>query len=106
MEALHAPAETAFRLSFDGKMTYEFYRELEDRIFDTMRRYETFEIDLSEVREIDLCGLHLLGLLQSFGVIVASSPVIEQASRHLLASVQANALGRVARNDHGRMTCH
>jgi ABC-type transporter Mla MlaB component len=91
------PGETAFHLKFGGKMTYEFYRELEDRVIDAMQRYKRLEIDLSEVSEIDLSGIHLIGLLQNVGVIVATSPVVEQASRSLLASLRAAALGRSER---------
>ena len=60
-------------------------------------------MDLSAVDEIDLCGIHLLGLLQSFGgkevVIVATSPVVEQASARLLGSFRGASLGRVARKE-------
>lgn len=92
-------SETAFCLKFGGKMTYEFYRELEDRVIDAMQRYGRLEIDLSEVSEIDLSGIHLIGLLKNVGVIVATSPLVEQASRGLLASLSAAALGRSERTD-------
>lgn len=72
-----------FRLTFDKKMTYEFATELEDKIIDALRRYTHVEIDLSRVLEIDLCGIHLLGLLKCFTgkgvVIVATSPAVDQA---------------------------
>lgn len=100
MEDSLQSGETAFYLKFDGKMTYEFYRELEDRVIDAMQRYKRLEIDLSEVSEIDLCGIHLIGLLRNVGVIVATSPVVEQASRGLLASLSAAALGRAQRCAH------
>ena len=89
--------ETAFCLKFDGKMTYEYYRELEDRIIDAMQRYERLEVDLSEVSEIDLSGIHLIGLLKNVGVIVATSAAVEQASKGLLASLSSAALGRLER---------
>jgi anti-anti-sigma regulatory factor len=89
---------TPFYFKLDGKMTYEFYRELEERILHVMQHYKSLEIDLSEVVEIDLCGIHLIGLLQSAGVIVASSPVVEKASRRLLATLNSAALGRVKRS--------
>lgn len=88
-------------LKFDGKMTHQFYRELEDQVIDAMRRHENLEIDLSGVEEVDLCGLHLIGLLQSVGTIVATSPAVEQASKHLLASLHAAALGRAKRSGQG-----
>jgi len=59
--------EHACRLVFDGKLTMEFARELEDRIIDALRRYTRFEIDLSGVDEIDICGIHLLGVLDAVG---------------------------------------
>ncbi|MFZ4538588.1 hypothetical protein [Propionivibrio sp.] len=98
MENLLKPNETSFHIKFGGKMTYEFYRELEDKVIDAMRRYNHLEIDLSEVSEIDICGLHLVGLLQRAGVIVATSPVVEQASRGLLSTLHAAALGRASRS--------
>lgn len=97
MENSVQSSEAAFPLKFQGKMTYEFYRELEDRVIDAMQRYQRLEIDLSEVSEIDLCGLHLVGLLRSVGVIVAMSPVVEQSSKALLSPLRAAALGRSER---------
>lgn len=94
METISQFCEAAHILKFEGKMTHEFYRELEDKVIDAMRRHKHLAIDLSEVSEIDLCGLHLVGLLQSVGVIVAASPVVEHASRRLLSTLNAAALGR------------
>ena len=72
-----------FRLTFKSKMTFEFAAEIEEMILDALRRYMRVEIDLSKVREIDICGIHLLGFLESFTdkglVIVATSPAIEKA---------------------------
>ncbi|MFZ4536013.1 STAS domain-containing protein [Propionivibrio sp.] len=99
MENLLQPSESPFLLKFDGKMTYPFYRELEERVTDAMQRYKCLEIDLSEVSEIDLCGLHLVGLLQSAGVIVAASPIVEQASRNLFSTLRSAALGRAVRSE-------
>jgi len=101
MENNGQACEAGFRLKFVGKMTYESYWEQEDRVIDTMRRHKSLEIDLGEVSEIDLCGLHLVGLLHRVGVIVASSPVIEQAARRLLVSHNSAALGHQARRDTG-----
>ncbi len=106
METPLPPCEPPFCLKLGGKMTYEFYRELEDNIFNAMRRYSNLEIDLSEVREIDLCGLHLVGLLQSVGVIVAASPVVEHASRRLLTALRASALNRATKGEHAAIACH
>lgn len=78
------------RLVFDGSMTFTHARELEDRVIEAMRRYEHLEIDLGGVEEIDIFGIHLLGLLQGVGgndaSIVSASPVVEQASARLLSS--------------------
>ena len=79
----------ACRLIFDGCLTFEFARELEDCIIDALRRYTHFEVDLSGVLEIDLCGLHLLRVLETVGgenfQTVAGSLLVEQAQRRLLA---------------------
>ncbi|MFZ4534922.1 STAS domain-containing protein [Propionivibrio sp.] len=93
------PSEQPFLLKLDGKMTYPNYPELEEKITAAIQRHKFLEIDLSEVSEIDLCGLHLVGLLQSAGVIVASSPIVEQASKNLFSTLSAAALGRAARSD-------
>ena len=95
--------EAAYRLVLAGKMTFEFSAALEDKIIDAMRRYQHLEVDLSGVDEIDLCGIHLLGMLQGFGgkevEIVATSPIVEQASKRLLSSCRGANLARVARRD-------
>lgn len=75
--------ETPFRLKLAGSMTFEYRQELESSIIDAMRRYKNPEVDLSAVREIDTYGIHLLGLLQSVGSVVAISPVVENAARSL-----------------------
>lgn len=93
--------KSVFRLTFKGKMTFDVAADLEDRIVDAMRRHERIEVDLSGVTEIDLCGIHLLGLLHSVGgnevLIVDSSPIVEQATKRLLGSFGGASLGRVAR---------
>lgn len=77
----------ACRLVFDGNLTMEFARDLEDRIIDALRRYTHFEIDLSGVREIDICGIHLLGVLDALGgsnvTIVDTSPAVQRAYERL-----------------------
>lgn len=91
---------SVFRLTVEGKMTFEFAKEIEAQILGAMHRYLHLEVDLSGVREIDLCGIHLLGLLRSFGdkrvLIVAVSPVVEQAPRRLLGSFRGGSLARSA----------
>lgn len=78
------------RLVFDGSLTHEFAGELDDRIVEALRRCTRFEVDLSGVKEIDLCGLHLLRMLESVAgenlTTLATSPVVEQAQKRLLAS--------------------
>lgn len=79
-----------FRLIFDGSMTVDFANELEDKIIDAMRHHKRLDVDLSGVREIDLCGIHLIRLLQTVGGkavnFVATSPIVEHAFRSLLAA--------------------
>lgn len=78
---------SACRLVFSGTLTIEFARELEDKIISALRRYTEFEIDLSEVSEIDVCGIHLLGVLDAVGGnkvhVVASSAAVERAYERL-----------------------
>lgn len=77
--------EGACRLVFDGCLTSEFARELEDCIIEALRRYTHFEVDLSRVKEVDQCGLHLLRVLNKIAgdhlETVAESPVVEEATR-------------------------
>jgi ABC-type transporter Mla MlaB component len=77
------------RLVFAGSMTFEFARYIEDRILDALRRYRHFEVDLSAVSEIDVCGVHLLGVLRTIGgdgvEIVASSPAVRRGTERALA---------------------
>lgn len=94
MEKTCQLSEAPFLLKLEGKMTYEFYRALEDLVLETMRHHKNLAIDLSEVKEVDLCGLHLISLLQSKGVIVAMSPVVEQTAERLITTFHAAALGR------------
>ena len=91
----------ACRMIFDGSITYEYWAEQEDIIISAMRRYTSFEVDLSGIQEIDLCGIHLLGVLHSVGgknvTIVAPSSIVDQASKRLLASQRLASIGRAAR---------
>ncbi|MGP1609068.1 MAG: hypothetical protein ACTS5G_00075 [Burkholderiales bacterium] len=83
MHAIPNENEKCCRLVFDGAMTRPHSREMEDRIIDSMRRYPRLDVDLSGVTELDLCGVHLLGVLRSFGEkmirIVGASPLVEEA---------------------------
>lgn len=89
------------RLTFDGDMTLEHSAEMEDGIIDAMRAYKQLDVDLSGVTNIDYCGIHMLGLLQSMGGqavnIVATSPVVEEALQRFLAPRRATSLPRIAR---------
>lgn len=99
MENTSQSSEKRFQLKLDGKMTYGNYHELEAEVAEVMRHHPSFDVDLSAVDEVDLCGLHLIGLLQSVGHIVATSPAVDQASKCLLASLHAAALGRARRSE-------
>lgn len=92
------------RLVFAGQVTFAFARELEDRIIDALRRYTRFEVDLSAISEIDLCGLHLLRVLDTVGgdnvKTVADSSLVEQARRQLLVS-RRSAWLRGSREEQG-----
>lgn len=88
--------DNIFRLKFDGPMTFDFRNELEATLIDAMRRHKSLAVDLSDVREIDLYGVHLLGLLQSVGAVVALSPVVQLAAQRLLTPQRTTALGRAA----------
>lgn len=72
--------ESGCRLIFDGRMTKECQREMEDRVIEALRRYRHFQVDLSGVNQIDAYGKRLLALLQEFGgsaveIIAWSTPV-------------------------------
>lgn len=88
-------------LVFEGAMTHEFSRQMEDRVIDLMRRHRCFKIDLSGVEQIDLFGIHLIGVLQNLGGrsvdIVAASPAVERALAHLLTPTRGFSLGRSVR---------
>lgn len=81
--------DSGFHLVLDGKMTVAFSDELEDRIINAMRKYPRLKVDLSGVHEIDRCGIHLIRLLQTVGGkavdFIATSPIVEQAFKDLLA---------------------
>lgn len=91
-----ASAGNACRLTFDGSLTYDSWREMEDTIIDALRRHTLFEMDLSGIRDIDLCGVHLLEMLRSVGKtqvqVVAGSAVVDQASERLLTPQRLSTL--------------
>lgn len=70
-----------FRLSVRGPMTVSCRPTLEATLINAMRRHKRLEVDLSGVLEIDLYGVHLLGLLRNFGATLILSPVVEEAAR-------------------------
>lgn len=92
-----AADERPFQLKLDGKLTFERRHVLEASVIDAMRQHPRLETDLSAVSEIDLYGVHLLGLLKNVGTIVAISPSVEEASRRLLSSSRGASLGRPSR---------
>lgn len=96
MDANMIMPDNTFRLKFDGPMTFDYRNELEATLIDAMRRHKSLAVDLSDVREIDLYGVHLLGLLQSVGAVVALSPVVQLAAQRLLTPQRTSALGRAA----------
>lgn len=77
------------RFILEGRLTFESAPELRGRIIDASRRFSRFEVDLSGVSEIDLCGVHVLRMLRGTdgeeAVLVADSPVAEEV-RALMAS--------------------
>ena len=93
----HSDENDSFRLIFDGKMTIACANQLEDRVISAMRKYRHLEVDLSEVREIDRCGIHLIRLMQAVGGkgvrFIAASPIVERAVDGLLASTRENNRG-------------
>lgn len=88
-------------LVFEGPMTQRFSSQIEDSIIDSMRRFPRLNVDLSGVSEIDLCGVHLLGVLRSFGEdtvrIVGASPVVEAALSKLPGSLRGSSSSQLAR---------
>ena len=96
IQVLTSP-NNVFRLSVEIPMTFEYRHELESTIIDAMQRNQNLEADLSDVSEIDLYGVHLLGLLHSVGAVVSVSPAVDASIRRLLNSCQGASLGRVAR---------
>lgn len=101
MNTFPAPGTAPHFLKFEGPMTFEHRLELEETIIGAMRRHTQLAADLSGVREIDLYGVHLLGMLQSVGAVVALSPTVEEAAKRLLTSYQGTRLGRAARASNG-----
>ena len=88
-------------LVLEGEMTHPFSRDIENLILDSMHRHHHLKVDLSGVYEVDLCGVHLLGVLRSFGddavCIVPSSPVVEAALARLHSSRRSANRNRALR---------
>ena len=80
-------SEDGRRVMFEGSMIYKNSRATERFILDMVCRHRHLKVDLSEVKEIDRCGVHLLAMIKSFGSefieIVATSPVIDVALAHI-----------------------
>lgn len=95
--------QSSCRLVFGASMTLAHARELEDQIIDAMRHHQKLEVDLSGVCEIDICGVHLLGMLKTLGGtglrIVATSPVVEQQYTRFLSSANRGAALRSDRRE-------
>ena len=74
-------------LKFSEPMTCENSHQIENRIIAAMRQQKQLRVDLSADEKIDLCGIHLLGVLQNFGAdaarIVATSVTVDAALRPL-----------------------
>ena len=68
-------------------MTCENSHQIENRIIAAMRQQKQLRVNLSADEKIDLCGIHLLGVLQNFGAdaarIVATSVTVDAALRCL-----------------------
>jgi anti-anti-sigma regulatory factor len=77
-------------VTFEGGMICKNSRATERFILDMVKQYRHLKVDLSEVNEIDRCGVHLLAMIKSFGPefveIVATSPVIDVALVHIPAT--------------------
>lgn len=89
------------RLVFEGALTHEYSRQLEDRVIDLMRHHPSLKIDLSGVCEIDLFGIHFLGVMRNLGGssvdIIAASPVVDRALTHWPSTSRGTSLGRFVR---------
>jgi anti-anti-sigma regulatory factor len=87
MEFRVKPGSNSNCIIFSGPMTCNNSREIENRIISAMRQHPRLDVDLSGVEEIDLCGIHLLGVLKSFGGdavnIIATSPTVDAALTRL-----------------------
>lgn len=97
MKSRNAESTGPYLLKIESPMTFACRQQLEQTIIYAMRCHTNLEADLSGVEEIDLYGIHLLGLLQRVGAVIAISPTIEEASRRLLTSYRGAYLGRIAR---------
>lgn len=89
------------RLLFGASMTVAHVDALAAQISNAMRRHQKLEVDLSGVREMDACGVHLPGMLNALRRgeirIVATAPVADEQYENLLASLRGSLLHRKRR---------
>lgn len=87
MELMVNETEDGQWVFFEGSMVYKNSRAIERFILDMVRRQRHVKVDLSKIKEIDRCGMHLLAMIKSFGTelfeIVATSPVVDVALAHI-----------------------
>lgn len=80
-------ADGGRRVVFEGSLICKNSRAIERFILEMVRQRQHLKIDLSEITEIDRCGVHLLAMIKSFGTefveIVATSPIIDVAMTHM-----------------------
>ena len=78
-----------FRLAHAGALTLASCQKFENKILGALKRRQDVELNLAEVSEIDLYGIHLLTLLQQIAdrkvIIVATSPAVESAKLSLFS---------------------
>lgn len=101
METNLSAGDAGFQLCLRGPMTFDHRLELEELIIQAMRRHRSLKVDLTDVPEIDLYGVHLLGLLRNVGADISISPELEEMSNRLLTSYRraSQALGRGLHRD-------
>jgi MFS superfamily sulfate permease-like transporter len=79
-----------FCLAHAGALTLASCQKFENKILGALKRHQDVLLDLAEVNEIDLYGIHLLHLLQQLAdrkvIIVASSAAVESAKHSVFAS--------------------
>lgn len=95
---------SACHLAFDGPLTSESAHEMEDCIVQVLGCPGRFEIDLSRVEEIDVHGIHFLGVLDALGggkvTVVNTSPALQRAYERLAPRLGIWLYG--SREEHAR----